>query len=64
MCRAPKGHGKSPLASRSPAQCFAILAPFDILKEMADVNFEWFEVVRDFQTAEAREMKLLAENLS
>ncbi len=41
-----------------------MLTPFDILKGIAAVNFEWVEVVRDFQTAEARDLKLLAENLS
>jgi hypothetical protein len=29
------------------------IAPFDILKKINIVNFEWVEVVRDFQTAEA-----------
>jgi hypothetical protein len=27
-----------------------ILAPFDILKEIATVNFEWVEVVREGRT--------------
>ena len=61
MRRAPEGHGKSPLASHSRTKCFAILAPFDILKEMADVNFEWVEVVRDFQTPEARHEAISGE---
>jgi hypothetical protein len=39
-------------------------SPFDIPEGVAAVNIEWVEVVRDFQTAEARELKLLAENLS
>jgi len=28
--------------------------PFDILKKIDAVNFEWIEVVRDLQTAKAR----------
>jgi hypothetical protein len=38
---------RSPLDSHSRTKCFAILAPFDILKEIAAVNFEWVEVVRE-----------------
>ena len=38
--------------------------PFDILKKINVVNFEWVEIVRDFQTVEARELKLFAESLS
>jgi hypothetical protein len=33
--------------------------PFDILKKIHVVNFEWVEAVRDFQTAEAREAKAI-----
>jgi len=33
--------------------------PFDILKMIDVVNFEWVEAVRDFQTAEARELKAI-----
>lgn len=32
--------------------------PFDILKKIDVVNFEWIEVVRDLQTAEARIQEL------
>ena len=32
----------------------AVEPPFDILKKLDVVNFEWIEVVRDLQTAEAR----------
>jgi hypothetical protein len=42
----------------------AAMALFDILKKMDIVKFERVEVVRDFWTAGARELKLLAENLS
>jgi hypothetical protein len=45
-------------------KCLAVAAAFDIPEGIAAVNSEWVEVVRDFQTAEARELKLLAENLS
>jgi hypothetical protein len=34
--------------------------PFDILKKIDPVNFEWVEVVPDLQTAEARIQKLQA----
>jgi hypothetical protein len=33
-------------------------APFDILKKIDIVNFEWVEAVRDLQTAEARIQEL------
>ncbi|GAC1694818.1 MAG: hypothetical protein NVS9B5_37720 [Terriglobales bacterium] len=36
--------------------------PFDILKKMDVVNFEWIEVVRDLQTAEARIQELQARS--
>jgi len=32
--------------------------PFDILKKIDVVNFEWVEAVRDLQTAEARIQEL------
>jgi hypothetical protein len=35
---------------------------FDILKKMDAFNFEWVEVVRDLQTAEARIQELLARS--
>ena len=35
------------------------MAPFDTLKKIDDVNFEWIEVVRDFQAAEAHELKTI-----
>jgi hypothetical protein len=35
--------------------------PADILKKIDVVNFERAEVVRDFQTAEARELKAICE---
>jgi hypothetical protein len=35
------------------------MAPLDILKKIDVVNFEWVEVVRDFQTAEAHELKAI-----
>jgi hypothetical protein len=38
--------------------------PFDILKKIDVVNFEWVEVVRNFQAAKKRELKLFAESLS
>ena len=37
--------------------------PFDILKKIDVVNFEWVEVVRNFQAAKKRELKLFAESL-
>jgi len=37
-------------------------APFDILKKTDVVNFEWVEVVRDLQTAEARVQELQAHS--
>jgi hypothetical protein len=36
----------------------ATMPPFDILKRIGAVNFEWVEVVRDLQTAEARIQEL------
>ena len=36
--------------------------PFDILKRTGGVNFEWVEVVRDLQTAEARIQELQARS--
>jgi len=36
--------------------------PFDILKKIDAVNFEWVEVVRDLQTAEARIQELQARS--
>jgi hypothetical protein len=36
--------------------------PFDILKKIGVVNFEWVEVVRDLQTAEARIQELQARS--
>ena len=36
--------------------------PFDILKKIDVVNFEWIEVVRDLQTAEARIKELQARS--
>ena len=35
---------------------------FDILKKTDAVNFEWVEVVRDLQTAEARIQELQARS--
>jgi hypothetical protein len=35
------------------------MPPFDILKKLDVVNFERVEVVRDFQTAEARELNAI-----
>ena len=35
---------------------------FDILKRIDAVNFEWVEVVRDLQTAEARVQELQARS--
>lgn len=35
---------------------------FDILKRIGAVNFEWFEAVRDLQTAEARIQELQARS--
>jgi hypothetical protein len=35
---------------------------FDILKKLDVVNFEWIEVVRDLQTAEARIQELQARS--
>jgi len=35
------------------------MPPFDILKKIDAVNFDRVEVVRDFQTAEARELKAI-----
>jgi hypothetical protein len=37
---------------------------FDILKKIGVAIVEYVEVVRDFQTAEARKLKLFAESLS
>lgn len=37
-------------------------APFHILKKVNVVNFEWVEVVRDLQTAEARIQELQARS--
>ena len=36
--------------------------PFDILKKTDVVNFQWVEVVRDLQTAEARIQELQARS--
>jgi hypothetical protein len=36
--------------------------PFDILKKIDIVNFEWVEAVRDLQTAEARIQELQARS--
>jgi hypothetical protein len=36
--------------------------PFDILKKIGAVNFEWVEVVRGLQTAEARIRELQARS--
>jgi hypothetical protein len=36
--------------------------PFDILRKIDVVNFEWVEVVRDLQTAEARIQELQARS--
>ena len=36
--------------------------PFDILRKIDVVNFEWVEVVRDLQTAEARVQELQARS--
>jgi hypothetical protein len=36
--------------------------PFDILKKIDVVNFEWVDVVRDLQTAEARIHELQARS--
>ena len=36
--------------------------PFDILRKIDVVNFEWVEVVRDLQTAEARIHELQAHS--
>jgi hypothetical protein len=36
--------------------------PFDILKKIDAVNFEWVEGVRDLQTAEARIQELQARS--
>jgi hypothetical protein len=36
--------------------------PFDILKKIDIVNFEWVEAVRDLQTAEARTQELQARS--
>ena len=39
------------------------MAPsFDILKKIDVANFEWFEVVRDLQTAEARIQEIQAHS--
>ncbi len=35
---------------------------FDILKKIGVVNFEWVEVVRDLQTAEAKIQELQARS--
>jgi hypothetical protein len=35
---------------------------FDILKKIDEVNFEWIEVVRELQTAEARIQELRARS--
>jgi hypothetical protein len=40
----------------------AMEPPFDILKKIDAVNFEWVEVVRDLQTAEARIRELQARS--
>jgi hypothetical protein len=40
----------------------AVEPPFDILKKIDVVNFEWIEVVRDLQTAEARIEELQARS--
>jgi hypothetical protein len=37
-------------------------AAFDILKKIDRANFEWIEVVRDLQTAEARIQELQARS--
>jgi hypothetical protein len=37
-------------------------SPFDILKKTDAVNFEWVDVVRDLQTAEARIQELQARS--
>jgi hypothetical protein len=37
-------------------------SPFDILKKTDVVNFQWVEVVRDLQTAEARIQELQARS--
>jgi hypothetical protein len=36
--------------------------PFDILKKIDVVNFEWVEAVRDLQSAEARIQQLQARS--
>jgi hypothetical protein len=36
--------------------------PFDILKKIDAMNFEWIEVVRDLQTAKARIRDLQARS--
>jgi hypothetical protein len=38
-------------------------SPFDILKKIGVVNFEWVELVRDLRTAEARIQELQAGSL-
>ena len=39
-----------------------MIPAFDILKKKGAVNFEWVEVVRDLQTAEARIQELQAHS--
>jgi hypothetical protein len=39
-------------------------SPFDILKKIGVATVEYVEVVRDFQTAAARKLKLFAKSLS
>jgi hypothetical protein len=56
---------KIPISQATPgpnAVRFSCL--FDILKKIGVVNVEYVEVVRDFQTAAARKLKLFAESLS
>ena len=40
----------------------AVELPFDILKKIDVVNYEWIEVVRDLQTAKARIQDLQARS--
>jgi hypothetical protein len=54
-----------PLLSIRPIYCEEApqWLPFNILKKIDVVNFQWVEVVRNLRAAKKRELKLFAESL-
>jgi hypothetical protein len=69
--RLPSKAGKDSgrVSSLTPLNCSDLLQrraamefPFDILRKIDAVNFEWVEVVRDLQTAKARIQELQAHS--